>query len=47
MKRLDEETIEKIKQLRNEGYKIKDICKMLWVNKNTVVKYSKGEKKCH
>ena len=47
MKRLDEDMIEKIKQLRSEGYKIKDVCKMLDVNKNTVVKYSKGEKKCH
>lgn len=47
MRRLDEEIIEKIKKLRNDGYKIKDICKMLKVNKNTVVKYGKGEKKCH
>lgn len=47
MRRLDEEIIEKIKQLRGDGYKIKDICKMLKVNKNTVVKYGKGEKKCH
>ena len=47
MKRLDGETINKIKQLRKDGYKIKDVCKMLKVNKNTVVKYSKDEKKCH
>ncbi len=46
MKRLDEELIEKIKQLKSEGYKIKDICDMLKVNKNTVVKYTKKGKKC-
>lgn len=47
MRRLDEEIIEKIKQLREDGYKIKDVCKTLNVNKNTVVKYSKYKKKCH
>lgn len=40
-KRLSELTINKIKELREQGYRIKYICKVLGVNKNSVVKYSK------
>lgn len=40
-KRLSEVTINKIKELREQGYRIKYICKLLNVNKNSVVKYSK------
>lgn len=42
-KRLSELTINKIKELREQGYRIKYICKVLGVNKNSVVKYSKIE----
>lgn len=43
-KRLSEVTINKIKELRQQGYKIKYICKVLDVNKNSVLKYSKESK---
>lgn len=42
-KRLSELTINKIKELRRQGYRIKYICKVLGINKNSVVKYSKIE----
>ena len=40
-KRLSDLTIEQIKELRRQGYRIKYICKILNVNKNSVVKYGK------
>lgn len=43
-KRLSETTIELIKELRQQGYKIKYICKLLNINKNSVVKYGRIEK---
>jgi len=43
-KRLSELTVNKIKELRQQGYKIKYICKVLNVNKNSVVKYCKESK---
>lgn len=42
--KLKPEVIEQIQLMRKEGYKIKDICEKLSVNKNTVIKYSKKEK---
>ena len=41
-KRLSDLTVNKIKELRQQGYRIKYICKVLGVNKNSVIKYSKG-----
>lgn len=41
-KRLTKEQISDIIRLRKEGYRIKYISEKLSVNKNTVVKYSKG-----
>lgn len=43
-KKLDKDTIQKIKDMRAMGIKVKDICEKLGVNKNTVSKYSKKEK---
>ena len=40
-KRLSDKTIEQIKELRRQGYRIKYISKLLNINKNTVVKYSR------
>lgn len=41
MKRLSDDVVSKIKELRENGYRIKYICKELNVSKNTVVKYAK------
>ena len=40
-KRLSDKTIEQIKELRRQGYRIKYICEKLNINKNSVLKYSK------
>ena len=40
-KRLSEKTIQQIKELRRQGYRIKYICKLLNINKNSVDKYCK------
>lgn len=40
-RRLTDEVINRIKELRWQGYRIRYICKELGVSKNTVLKYGK------